>query len=67
MLPELIELGKYDPASRRGPVIWVKCAIARIVGDLLRELTPIIYLPRLARKEMRAVELCPEELRPLSV
>ena len=65
-LPELIELGKYDPTARRGPAIWIKCAIARTVGDLPRELTPIIYLPGQARKEMRAIELCPEELKPLA-
>lgn len=65
-LPELIELGSYNPAERIGPSVWIKCAIARKVADLPEGLTPIIYLPGIARKELRAIELCPDELKPLA-
>ncbi|WP_019531274.1 BREX-1 system phosphatase PglZ type B [Dasania marina] len=65
-LPELIELGDYAPEQRIGPAVWIKCAIARKVADLPLDRTPIIYLPGIARKEMRAIELCPEYLQPLA-
>lgn len=65
-LPELIELGDYNPELRIGPAVWIKCAIARKVADLPLDRTPIIYLPGIARKEMRAIELCPEHLQPLA-
>lgn len=65
-LPELIELGDYQPEQRIGPAVWIKCAIARKVADLPTDLTPIIYLPGIARKEMRAIELCPDHLLPLA-
>jgi len=67
-LPELVELGEYNPDERTGPAIWIKCAIAGVLEEL--ELpdgkTPIIYLPGVGRKELRAIELCPDELRPLA-
>ena len=65
-LPELIELGDYQPEQRIGPAVWIKCAIARKVADLPTDLTPIIYLPGIARKEMRAIELCADHLLPLA-
>lgn len=65
-LPELVELGDYNPVERIGPAVWIKCAIARKLADLPKDLTPIVYLPGIARKELRAIELCPEELKPLA-
>ncbi|MDY7579301.1 hypothetical protein RGU70_13345 [Herbaspirillum sp. RTI4] len=65
-LPELIEFGDYNPAERIGPAVWIKCAIARKVADLPKDLTPIIYLPGIARKELRAIELCSDNLKPLA-
>lgn len=65
-LPELVELGDYNPDTRTGPAVWLKCAVARKVLDISVELTPIIYLPGVSRKELRAIELCAEELKPLA-
>ncbi len=65
-LPELVELGDYNPDTRTGPAVWLKCAVARKVLDISDELTPIIYLPGVSRKELRAIELCAEELKPLA-
>jgi len=65
-LPELVELGYYNSEARIGPAVWVKCAVARKVLALPEELTPIIYLPGVSRKELRAIELCVEELKPLA-
>ena len=67
-IPELIELGTYNPEERIGPAIWIKCAIAGMLEDceLPKDKTPIIYLPGVGRKDLRAIEQCPDELRPLA-
>lgn len=66
-MPELLSLGKYNPEERTGPAIWLRCAIA---GKLPNIRVPggravIIYLPGVSRQDLRAVESCPEELKPL--
>lgn len=67
-LPELVELGSYNPAERVGPAIWLKCAIAGVLEDVVipAGLTPIVYLPGVSRKDLRAIEICPEYLKPLA-
>ena len=44
-LLELVELGEYNPEERKGPAIWIKCAIAGILEEfeLPEGKTPIIY------------------------
>ena len=66
-LPELIELGAFSSEDWRGPAIWVRCLVD---GALPRrpeaaDRVPIVYLPGIARQQLRAGEDCPEELRPL--
>ncbi len=66
-LPELIELGAFSSEDWRGPAIWVRCLVD---GTLPRrpeaaDRVPIVYLPGIARQQLRAGEDCPEELRPL--
>lgn len=67
-LPELVELGRYNPSERTGPAIWLKCAIAGVLEDIVipSGLTPIVYLPGVSRKDLRAIEICPEHLKPLA-
>lgn len=66
-LPELFVLGEYDPKKRMGPAIWLRCVIAgKIVDTLPAERTPIIYLPGISRQDLRAVESCPDALKPLA-
>ena len=66
-LPELIELGKYEPALRRGPAIWIRCIVDRTLplGEADQSLPPIVYLPGVARQDLLAGEDCPATLRPL--
>ncbi len=66
-LPELIELGPYEPTVRRGPAIWVRCVVDRTVEveGLPTDRPPIVYLPGVARQQLRAGEDCPVALRPL--
>jgi hypothetical protein len=66
-IPELITLGPYAPEQRRGPAIWIRCVIDRtiILDGLPESMPPIVYLPGVARQQLRAGEDCAEELRPL--
>lgn len=67
-LPELLILGDYVPEKHTGPAIWLRCVIAGKIEDvaLPAERTPILYLPGVSRQELRAVESCPELLKPLA-
>ncbi|MBT6456091.1 MAG: BREX-1 system phosphatase PglZ type B, partial [Gammaproteobacteria bacterium] len=68
VLPELFILGGYDTENRTGPAIWLKCVIANTLEsiELPERLTPIIYLPGISRNELRAIELCPDAIKPLA-
>ncbi len=67
-LPQLVELGKYDPENRTGPAIWIKCVLAGLLDECIlpADLTPIIYLPGVSRRDLRAIEQCPDHLKPLA-
>ena len=67
-LPELLEFGTYNREQRTGPAIWLKCVLAGVLDDvtLPADKTPIIYLPGVGRKAMRAIESCSDALRPLA-
>ena len=67
-MPELFVLGEYDLEKRTGPAIWLKCVIANTLEDIdiPENLTPIIYLPGISRAELRAIELCPDHIKPLA-
>lgn len=67
-LPELLVLGAYEPARRTGPAIWLRCALAGEVPDYQPDARhpPIIYLPGISRQDLRAVENCPDALKPLA-
>lgn len=65
---ELICLGDYDSENRTGPAIWLRCALAHALDDYAIHpgVIPIIYLPGVGRHQLRAVEECPDELKPLA-
>ncbi|MGL5040919.1 MAG: hypothetical protein ACRC6D_12640 [Aeromonas sp.] len=71
-LPELLELGEYRPAERTGPAIWLKCMIAGTVAGTTPEQSqptdaiPILYLPGVSRKDLRAIDQCSLALQPLA-
>lgn len=65
-LPQLIVLGTYQPERRTGPAIWLKCAIARTLGDVPPGTVPVVYLPGVSRADLRAIETCPRDLQPLA-
>lgn len=67
-LPELLELGSYLPHERTGPAIWLKCMIAGTLPQysLPKGVVPILYLPGVGRKDLRAIDQCPLSLQPLA-
>ena len=66
--PNVLTLGPYDPPTRTGPAIWLRCALAGRLTDfsLPSDAVPVIYLPGVSRPTMRATDECPPELRPLA-
>ncbi len=66
LMPSLCELGAYDPVKRRGPAVWIKCAIAGALPEVPLDGVPVIYLPGVSRAELRAIESCPRDLQPLA-
>jgi hypothetical protein len=72
LMPELLTLGDYDAATRSGPAIWLRCVIEPAVrGDKFPDLSwpvgtvPVIYMPGVSRQTLRAVEECPDLLKPM--
>jgi hypothetical protein len=67
-LPELLVLGDYIAAKRTGPAIWLRCVLSGMTNDvtLPANRNPIIYLPGVSRQDLRAVESCPDPLKPLA-
>ncbi|MEI9478550.1 MAG: BREX-1 system phosphatase PglZ type B, partial [Deltaproteobacteria bacterium] len=66
-IPQLYVLGEYDPESKTGPVIWLKCIVDRVLKGVSpdADLTPILYLPGIDRQILRAGADCPPSLQPL--
>jgi hypothetical protein len=63
----LLTLGPYDPGTRTGPAIWLRCALAGTLPEVvLSNGVPVIYLPGVGRANLRAVEDCPRDLQPLA-
>lgn len=65
--PQLLIYGKYDPAKRQGPAIWLKCMIAKCLPEANweDEVVPIIYLPGVAKSDLRNVENAVFNFQPL--
>lgn len=72
LMPELLTLGDYQPEIHMGPTIWLRCVIEPAVrAEKFPELVwpadtvPVIYMPGVSRQTLRAVEECPDALKPL--
>ena len=67
-MPELFILGDYQPEQRQGPAIWLRCILAETLDDiqLPEGLPPTFYLPGVSRQDLRAVDSCPDHLKPLA-
>jgi hypothetical protein len=66
LLPELYQLGGYDPQRRSGPALWLRCIESRLAdGAPAAGTTPILYLPGVSREQLRAAEDCTAEVAAL--
>ncbi|MFM0642176.1 BREX-1 system phosphatase PglZ type B [Paraburkholderia metrosideri] len=67
-LAEMLVLGDYAPENRVGPAIWLRCVIAGKALDvnLPADRVPVFYLPGVSRQDLRAIEDCPDLLKPLA-
>ncbi|HDH98636.1 MAG TPA: BREX-1 system phosphatase PglZ type B, partial [Deltaproteobacteria bacterium] len=67
LMPELLTLDEYHPEEKTGPAIWLRCVIERALPyvELPKDATPVIYMPNVSRQTLRAVEECPDSLKPL--
>lgn len=63
----IAQLGPYEPDARRGPAIWLKCAVAGLVPGMSGDGMPsVLYLPGVSRSDLRAIESCPRDMQPLA-
>ena len=67
-MSELLILGEYAPEKLGGPAIWLRVAIAGLIEgySVPYGKVPVIYLPGISRQDIRAVEQCPDELKPVA-
>ena len=67
LMPQLLVLGEYEPESRTGPSIWLRCVVDRVLElpELGGDSTPVIYLPDVSRQTLGSAEACPGDLKPL--
>ena len=66
-MPHLLIYGNYDPNKKQGPAIWLKCMITRALpeADWGADAIPIIYLPNVAKADLRNVENAVFNFQPL--
>ncbi len=66
VFPWVYTLGRYEPATRTGPAIWLRCIVDQTVPDAPPSgEIPVLYLPHVRRQELRAAGDCPAQLQPL--
>lgn len=66
-MPHLLIYGSYNPIRKQGPAIWLKCMIAKALPEANwdAEAIPIIYLPGVAKSDLRNVENAVFNFQPL--
>ncbi|MBF9018800.1 MULTISPECIES: BREX-1 system phosphatase PglZ type B [unclassified Oceanispirochaeta] len=67
-LKSLFILGDYTPEEKKGPAIWLRCIIENGIEEypIKENDTPMLYLPGYSRHDLRAIEECPNEIKPLA-
>ena len=66
-IPHLLIYGNFEPSRKQGPAIWLKCMIAKVLPEANWEKNaiPIIYLPGVAKSDLRNVENAVFNFQPL--
>ena len=67
LMPDLLVLGDYELSRKTGPAIWLRAVVDGMMPEVetSENVTPILYLPGVSRQELRAVQECPDRLKPL--
>jgi len=66
-IPYLLIFGEYKPEIKQGPSIWLKCMVAKSLPEANWDsfATPIIYMPGIAKTNLRNVESASISFQPL--
>lgn len=66
-IPQLLVYGNYEPTKKQGPAIWLKCMVARMLSEANwdSDTVPIIYMPGVAKSDLRNVETAILSFQPL--
>jgi hypothetical protein len=66
-IPHLLIYGNFEPAKKQGPAIWLKCMIAKVLPEANwdADAIPIIYLPGVAKSDLRNIENAVFNFQPL--
>jgi hypothetical protein len=66
-IPHLLIYGNFEPTKKQGPAIWLKCMIAKALPEANwdADAIPIIYLPGVAKSDLRNVENAVFNFQPL--
>lgn len=67
-LNQLLTLGVYESSKKRGPAIWVKCMVSRALPEANwpEGTIPILYLPGMAKTDVKNTAYGDLELQPLA-
>jgi len=66
-IPHLLIYGNFEPSKKKGPAIWLKCMIAKVLPQANWDTNaiPIIYLPGVAKSDFSNVENAVFNFQPL--
>ena len=66
-ITHLLIYGNFEPSKKQGPAIWLKCMIAKVLPEANWDVDaiPIIYLPGVAKSDLRNVENAVFNFQPL--
>jgi len=68
VMPEFLTLGNYDAAARTGPAIWCKAVVSDAAAygvEIPANVVPVVYMPGIAKEQVRGVDGCPTELKSI--
>ena len=66
-MPQFLVFGNYDSANKTGPAILLKCMVAKVLPEAnwSNRQTPVIYLPGIARQDLKNLTNARAVLIPL--
>jgi len=63
----IITFGEYNPSTLTGSAIYIRNLVFHTIDSSLpKDQIPIIYLPGYSREQLRNLEECPDEIKPLA-